>query len=147
MNNFRLSLLTTNRFPSTPTRAASTSNWSACSLRYVSPSAPSKRDVLHCAALGAVRPPPLRSPNGVARRHGQPAAAGHKPVLSEGAIRRAFERIEAYAGVEWLQEQLDYTPVRCWAIPPPSTRCMSKAPSSSYNPANQADPATPTTAS
>ena len=63
-----------------------------------------------------------------------PAAAGHKPVLSEGAIRRAFERIEAYAGVEWLQEQLDYTPVRCWAIPPPSTRCMSKAPSSATIP-------------
>jgi hypothetical protein len=30
-------------------------------------------------------------------------------VLSEDAIRRAFEKLEAEAGVEWLQGQLDYT--------------------------------------
>jgi hypothetical protein len=82
----------------------------ACPLRYTSPNAPAKRDVLGTALLSVlsghrryahittlrtdtVNPPPL----------------GMSRVLSEDAIRRAFEKIEAEAGVEWLREQLDYT--------------------------------------
>jgi hypothetical protein len=38
-----------------------------------------------------------------------PPLLGRNRVLSEDAIRRAFEKIEAEAGVEWLQKQLDYT--------------------------------------
>ncbi len=38
-----------------------------------------------------------------------PPLLGMNRVLSEDAIHRAFEKIEADAGVEWLQEQLDYT--------------------------------------
>jgi hypothetical protein len=38
-----------------------------------------------------------------------PPLPGMSRVLSEDAIRRAFEKIEAKAGVDWLREQLDYT--------------------------------------
>ena len=82
----------------------------ACPLHYTSPNAPTRRDVpgtlllsvlsghrryAHITALRAdtVNPPLL----------------GMSRVLSEDAVRRAFEKIEAEAGVEWLREQLDYT--------------------------------------
>ena len=82
----------------------------ACPLHYSSPNAPSKRDVLGTALLSvlsghrryahitALRAEPVNPP-----------LLGMNRVLSEDAIRRAFEKIEAEAGVEWLQEQLDYT--------------------------------------
>jgi hypothetical protein len=38
-----------------------------------------------------------------------PPLLGMSRVLSEDAIRRAFEKIETAAGVDWLREQLDYT--------------------------------------
>jgi hypothetical protein len=38
-----------------------------------------------------------------------PPLLGMSRVLSEDAIRRAFEKIEAAAGVDWLREQLDDT--------------------------------------
>jgi hypothetical protein len=38
-----------------------------------------------------------------------PPLPGMSRVLSEDAIRRAFEKIETAAGVDWLREQLDYT--------------------------------------
>jgi hypothetical protein len=37
-----------------------------------------------------------------------PPLLGMSRMLSEDAIRRAFEKIEAAAGVDWLREQLDY---------------------------------------
>ncbi len=81
-----------------------------CPLHYTSPNAPSRRDVLGTALL------PVLSGH---RRYAHitalradtvnPPLLGMSRVLSEDAIRRAFEKIEADAGVDWLREQLDYT--------------------------------------
>ena len=83
---------------------------SACPLRYSSPNAPSKRDVLGTALL-SVLSGHRRYAHITALRADtvNPSLLGMSRVLSEDAIRRAFEKIEADTGVEWLQEQLDYT--------------------------------------
>ena len=82
----------------------------ACPLRYSSPNAPSKRDVLGTALL-SVLSGHRRYAHITALRADtvNPPLLGMNRVLSEDAIRRAFEKIEAEAGVAWLQEQLDYT--------------------------------------
>jgi hypothetical protein len=82
----------------------------ACPLHYASPNAPSKRDVLGTALL-SVLSGHRRYAHITALRADtvNPPLLGMRRVLSEDAIRRAFEKIEADAGVAWLQEQLDYT--------------------------------------
>jgi hypothetical protein len=82
----------------------------ACPLHYRSPNAPSKRDVLGTALL-SVLSGHRRYAHITALRTDtvNPPLLGMSRVLSEDAIRRAFDRIEADVGVEWLQEQLDYT--------------------------------------
>jgi Transposase DDE domain group 1 len=82
----------------------------ACPLHYSSPNAPSKRAVLGTALL-SVLSGHRRYAHITALRADtvNPPLLGMSCVLSEDAIRRAFEKIEADAGVEWLQEQLDYT--------------------------------------
>ena len=82
----------------------------ACPLHYSSPNAPSKRDVLGTALL-SVLSGHRRYAHITALRADtvNPPLLGMSRVLSEDAIRRAFDRLEADAGVEWLQEQLDYT--------------------------------------
>jgi hypothetical protein len=89
----------------------------ACPLRYSTlprvlgrPNAPSKRDVLGTALL-SVLSGQRRYAHITALRADtvNPPLLGMNRVLSEDAIRRAFEKIEADAGVGWLQEQLDYT--------------------------------------
>lgn len=82
----------------------------ACPLRYTSPNAPAKRDVLGTALL-SVLSGHRRYAHITALRADtvNPPLLGMSRVLSEDAIRRAFEKIEAEAGVAWLREQLDYT--------------------------------------
>ena len=81
-----------------------------CPLQYSSPNAPSKRDVLGTALL-SVLACHRRDAHITALRADtvNPPLLGMNRVLSEDAIRRGFERIEASAGVAWLQEQLDDT--------------------------------------
>jgi hypothetical protein len=82
----------------------------ACPLHYASPNAPARRDVLGTALL-SVLSGHRRYAHITALRADRvnPPLLGMSRVLSEDAIRRAFEKIEAEAGVGWLQEQLDYT--------------------------------------
>lgn len=82
----------------------------ACPLHYTSPNAPSRRDVLGTALL-SVLSGHRRYAHITALRADtvNPPLLGMSGVLSEDAIRRALEKIEAEAGVEWLREQLDYT--------------------------------------
>jgi Transposase DDE domain group 1 len=80
-----------------------------CPLRFTSPNAPRKRDLLgtvllsvlaghrryaHVTALGCdpVNPPLL----------------GMRKVVSEDSVRRGLEKIDAVAGLSWLQKHLDY---------------------------------------
>jgi hypothetical protein len=86
-------------------------NWVAsCPLGYTSPNAPSRRDVLGTALL-SILSGHRRYAHITALRADRvnPPLLGMRKVLSEDAIRRAFEKIETEAGIEWLQEQLDYT--------------------------------------
>jgi hypothetical protein len=82
----------------------------ACPLHYASPNAPARRDVLGTALL-SVLSGHRRYAHITALRADtvNPPLLGMSRVLSEDAIRRAFEKIEAEAGVDWLREQLDYT--------------------------------------
>jgi hypothetical protein len=82
----------------------------ACPLHYASPNAPSRRDVLGTALL-SVLSGHRRYAHITALRADtiNPPLLGMRRVLSEDAIRRAFDKIEAAAGVDWLREQLDYT--------------------------------------
>ena len=85
--------------------------WGAgCPIRYTSPNAPSQRDLLGTVLL-SVLSGHWRYAHITALRADtvNPPLLGMSRVLSEDAIRRAFEKIEAGAGVDWLREQLDYT--------------------------------------
>ena len=85
-------------------------SWVAdCPLYFTSPNAPSKRDVLGTVLLSllaghrryahitALRCDPVNPP-----------LLGMARVVSEDAVRRAFDKIEESAGVRWLQGHLDY---------------------------------------
>jgi hypothetical protein len=86
-------------------------SWIAsCPLHYTSPNAPSRRDVLGTVLL-SILSGHRRYAHITALRADtvNPPLLGMNKLLSEDAIRRAFEKIEAQAGIDWLQEQLDYT--------------------------------------
>ena len=80
-----------------------------CPLHFTSPNAPAKRDVLGTVLLSvlaghrryahitALRCDPVNPP-----------LLGMRKVVSEDAVRRAFDKIEEEAGLEWLQGHLDY---------------------------------------
>ncbi|HXJ76149.1 MAG TPA: transposase, partial [Candidatus Dormibacteraeota bacterium] len=80
-----------------------------CPIRYTSPNAPSKRDLLGTVLLSvlsghwryahitALRADPV-----------SPSLLGMKRVLSEDAVRRGLAKIDPEAGAAWLQENLDY---------------------------------------
>jgi hypothetical protein len=80
-----------------------------CPLHYTSPNAPNKRDVLGTVLLSVLAGH---------RRYAHittlrcdpvnPPLLGMERAVSEDAVRRAFDKIEERAGVEWLQEHLDY---------------------------------------
>jgi hypothetical protein len=86
-------------------------NWvAACPLHYTSPNAPPRRDVLGTVLL-SILSGHRRDAHITALRADtvNPPLFGMRKVLSEDAVRRAFEKIEMKAGINWLQEQLDYT--------------------------------------
>jgi hypothetical protein len=78
-----------------------------CPLHYTSPNAPNKRDVLgtmllsvlagRYAHITTLRCDPVNPP-----------LLGMAKVVSEDAVRRALDKIEEPAGLEWLREHLDY---------------------------------------
>jgi len=80
-----------------------------CPLRYTSPNAPSKRELLGTVMLSVLaghwryahittlRCDPVNPP-----------LLGMNGVMSEDAVRRGVDKIEERAGVAWLQEHLDY---------------------------------------
>jgi hypothetical protein len=82
----------------------------ACPLHYASPNAPSRRDVLGTVLL-SILSGHRRYAHITALRADtvNPPLLGMHKVLSEDAVRRAFEKIETVSGIGWLQEQLDYT--------------------------------------
>lgn len=80
-----------------------------CPLHFTSPNAPKKRDVLGTVLLSvlcghrryahitALRCDPVNPP-----------LLGMGKVVSEDAVRRAFDKIDEERGLTWLQEHLDY---------------------------------------
>jgi hypothetical protein len=78
-------------------------------LHYTSPNAPKKRDVLGTVLLSVLaghwryahittlRCDPVNPP-----------LLGMAKAVSEDAVRRAFDKIDADAGITWLQDHLDY---------------------------------------
>ncbi len=84
--------------------------WGAgCPLHYTSPNAPTKRDVLGTVLLSVLAGH---------RRYAHittlrcdpvnPPLLGMEQVLSQDAVRRGIDKIEEPAGLNWLQEHLDY---------------------------------------
>jgi hypothetical protein len=86
-------------------------NWVAdCPLRYASPNAPDKRDVLGTVML-AVLAGHWRYAHITALRCDpvNPPLLGMVKLVSEDAVRRGLDKIEESAGLSWLQQHLDYT--------------------------------------
>ena len=81
-----------------------------CPLYYSSPNAPSKRDVLGTALL-AILAGQWRYAHITALRGDtvNPALLGMRKVVSEDAVRRGLEKIEAAPGTAWLHGHLDDT--------------------------------------
>jgi hypothetical protein len=80
-----------------------------CPIRYTSPNAPTKRDLLGTVLL-AVLSGHWRYAHITALRADPvtPPLLGMAKVLSEDAVRRGLTKIDAEAGAAWLQENLDY---------------------------------------
>ena len=80
-----------------------------CPMHFTSPNAPSKRDVLGTVLLSVLAGH---------RRYAHittlrcdpvnPPLLGMRKVVSEDAVRRAFDKIDEEAGLSWQQEHLDY---------------------------------------
>jgi hypothetical protein len=81
-----------------------------CPLHYVSPNAPTKRDVLGTVML-SVLAGHWRYAHMTALRCDpvNPALLGMKEVVSGDAVRRGLDKIEEGAGMAWLQGHFDYT--------------------------------------
>src|ERR1700709_2196237 len=77
-------------------------SWIAsCPLHYTSPNAPSRRDVLGTALLSILSGPRAWAPSPALRPAPvNPPLLGMNKLLSEDAIRRAFEKIESQAGTD-----------------------------------------------
>ncbi len=79
-----------------------------CPLRYTSPNAPSKRDVLGTVLLSVLAGQSRYAHITSLRGDGvNPALLGMDKVASEDSVRRGLERIGAEAGTSWLQGHLD----------------------------------------
>jgi hypothetical protein len=81
-----------------------------CPLVYLSPNAPSKRDVLGTAVL-SILAGHWRYAHITALRGDtvNPPLLGMTRVMSEDAVRRGLDKIEAEAGTHWLTAHLDDT--------------------------------------
>lgn len=82
---------------------------SDCPLLLSSPNAPRKRDVLGTLLLSILAGHRRYAHITCLRSDGvSPALLGMDKVVSEESVRRGFKRIDAAAGVAWLQRHLDY---------------------------------------
>jgi hypothetical protein len=78
-------------------------------LHYASPNAPTCRGVLGTALLSILSGHRRAHVTALRADTANPPLLGMSRVLSDDAIRRAFEKIGAEAGVDWFRGQLDYT--------------------------------------
>lgn len=80
-----------------------------CPLRYVSPNAPKKRDVLGTAMLSMLAGHKRYAHIAALRCDGVlPELLGMKKVVSEDAVRRAFKAIDEEEGALWLRGHLQH---------------------------------------
>ena len=80
-----------------------------CPLRYGSPNAPDKRDLLGTVLLSVLAGHRRYAHITMLRSDGvNPGLLGMARALSEDAVRRGLKKIDAEAGEVWLQESLDY---------------------------------------
>ena len=78
-----------------------------CPLRYSSPNAPSKKDVLGTLLLAILSGQKRYAHITTIRQDGvNPALLGMKKVLSEDSARRAFQRIDSKECEKWQQKHL-----------------------------------------
>jgi hypothetical protein len=80
-----------------------------CPLRYVSPNAPKKRNVLGTAMLSMLSGHKRYAHIAALRCDGVlPELLGMNKIVSEDAVRRAFAAIDENEGAVWLRRHLDY---------------------------------------
>src|SRR6266545_3434178 len=80
-----------------------------CPLRYTSPNAPKKRDVLGTAMLSMLSGHKRYAHIAALRCDGVlPELLGLNKIVSEDAVRRAFTAIDEEEGAAWLRRHLDY---------------------------------------
>jgi Transposase DDE domain group 1 len=80
-----------------------------CPLRYLSPNAPSKREVLGTAMLSMLAGHRRYAHIAALRCDAVlPELLGMKKIVSEDAIRRAFKAIDETEGAVWLRRHLQY---------------------------------------
>ena len=82
-----------------------------CPLTFSSPNAPSKRDLVGTVLLSILAGHNRYAHITALRSDAvNPRLLGMKKVLSEDAVRRGLAKIDAAAGLAWLQTHLDYCP-------------------------------------
>ncbi len=80
-----------------------------CPLAYASPNAPKRRDVLGTTLLSVLAGHRRYAHITSLRGDGvNPGLLGMAKVVSEDAVRRAFEKMDEVAGMAWLERHLDY---------------------------------------
>ena len=80
-----------------------------CPLRYLSPNAPSKRDVLGTAMLSMLAGHKRYAHIAALRCDAVlPELLGMRKIVSEDAIRRAFKAIDETEGAAWVRRHLQY---------------------------------------
>ena len=80
-----------------------------CPLRFSSPNAPSKRDLLGTVLLSVLAGHNRYAHMTTLRCDAvNPRLLGMKKVVSEDAVRRGLAKIDEAAGLTWLQTHLDY---------------------------------------
>lgn len=95
-----------------------------CPLRYVSPNAPGKRDVLGTTMLSMLAGHKRYAHIAALRCDGVlPELLGMKKVVSEDAVRRAFKAIDEAEGAIWLRGHLQHCAEPLLAEPWRRARC------------------------
>ena len=80
-----------------------------CPLRYASPNAPKKRDVLGTTMLSMLAGHKRYAHIAALRGDGVlPELLDMSKIVSEDAVRRAFAAIEEEAGANWMRGHLDH---------------------------------------
>jgi len=80
-----------------------------CPLRYTSPNAPKKRDVLGTAMLSMLAGQKRYAHIAALRGDGVlPELLDMSKIVSEDTVRRAFAAIEEEAGANWIRRHLDH---------------------------------------